>query len=196
MRVDPVLCAHLQSSIIPTLCSVTTKMYTLPLKGRLRINRPFNQNLVAASLVERQKMQEDMKLILNRLLFCLPGIYVAVTGLGAGGGRPSSLEVANTNNAIVYAVFAAGSLCVGPVLNVLKPRVCLLLAAATYPLYVGGLWHYDSTGQTWFIYTTGAISGMSAAFLWTACAFIQFCYPEEDKKGLVSSSKHLHKKLT
>jgi hypothetical protein len=33
------------------------------------------------------------------ILFCLPGIYLALTGLGAGGGQQSSQAVASTTNA-------------------------------------------------------------------------------------------------
>lgn len=120
------------------------------------------------------------------MLFCLPGIYTAITGLGAGGGQSSSLTVANNVNAVVYAFFCFGSVCVGPLINLFKPRVCLMLAGIGYPLYIGGLWYYDRSGQTWLVYVSGGLSGISAAFLWTTCAFIQFSYPEEDKKATVS----------
>lgn len=120
------------------------------------------------------------------MLFCLPGIYVAITGLGAGGGKPSSLQVANNVNAIIYAFFAVGCILVGFLLNFMKPKLCLMLASLGYPLYVGGLWYYDKSGNTWFVYLSGVVSGLSASFLWTTCAYIQFCYPEEDKKAQVS----------
>lgn len=50
-------------------------------KAKLRLNRPFNQNF-----------------IMGCVLGCLPGIYLAVTGLGAGGGQPSSQHVASLTN--------------------------------------------------------------------------------------------------
>lgn len=112
-------------------------------------------------------------------------MYNAITGLGAGGGKPSSLEVANNVNAILYLVLAAGSLVVGSVLNILKPRLCLMLGAAGYPLYIGGLWYFDRSGHSWFVYLSGVLNGISGAFLWTTAAYIQFSYPEERQKGTV-----------
>ena len=35
------------------------------------------------------------------ILFCTPGIYLALTGLGAGGGQPSSQVIASETNAYV-----------------------------------------------------------------------------------------------
>ncbi|KAK5197128.1 hypothetical protein LTR99_000512 [Exophiala xenobiotica] len=52
------------------------------LRGKFRLNRPFTQNFLVGCT-----------------LFCLPGIYLALTGLGAGGGRPSSQAVASEANA-------------------------------------------------------------------------------------------------
>lgn len=120
------------------------------------------------------------------MLFCLPGIYVAITGLGAGGGQPSSLTVANNVNAILYAIFAVMSLGVGSILNILTPKICLMIGAFGYPFYVGGLWFYDRTGNSALAYAAGVILGFSSAFLWTTASFISYAYPEEHRKGLVS----------
>lgn len=119
------------------------------------------------------------------MLFCLPGMYNAITGLGAGGGKPSSLEVANNVNAIIYIMLAFGSLVVGSILALLKPRLCLVLGAVGYPFYVGGLWYYDRTAHNWLVYLSGVTNGISGAFLWTTSSFVQFCYPEEKQKGKV-----------
>jgi hypothetical protein len=141
----------------------------MSLKSKLRLSRPFNQNLVVGAM-----------------LFCLPGMYSAITGLGAGGGKPSSLEVANNVNAIIYIFLAFGSIVVGFVLHKLTPRICLIIGALGYPLYIGGLWYYDRSGNSWLVYLSGVISGISGAFLWTTGAYIEFCYPEEKNKAMVS----------
>lgn len=138
-------------------------------KEKMRLSRPFNQNLVVAAM-----------------LFCLPGMYSAITGLGAGGGRPSSLEVANNVNAIIYIFLAFGSIVVGFILHKLTPRICLVIGALGYPLYIGGLWYYDRSGNSWLVYLSGVLSGISGAFLWTTGAYIEFCYPEEKNKAMVS----------
>ncbi|EXJ82757.1 hypothetical protein A1O3_06572 [Capronia epimyces CBS 606.96] len=140
------------------------------LKSKVRLTRPFVQNFVVGCI-----------------LFCLPGIYVAITGLGAGGGKASSAEVANNINAILYGIFSFGALVVGFVLNKLKPRTCLMIGGIGYPVYVAGLWYFDRTGNDWFPYLGGTVLGCTSGFLWTAAAYVQFSYPEEHCKGLYIS---------
>lgn len=73
------------------------------------------------------------------------------------------------------------------------------VGAVTFPLFVGGLWYYDATGQPWFAILGGVIGGMSAGLLWTVSGFMwekivpaqdetnmvtsQFAYAEENDKG-------------
>ncbi|KAK5948241.1 hypothetical protein OHC33_010675, partial [Knufia fluminis] len=136
------------------------------LKGKLRLARPFNQNFV-----------------MGCILFCTPGIYLALTGLGAGGGKPSSQQVAALTNSILYGVYTVAGWCAGPVLNYLKPKYTIALGAVGYPIYVGSLWYYDRVGGEAFPLFGGALLGVCAALLWTASGFIQFAYPEEVDKA-------------
>ncbi|KAL6251790.1 hypothetical protein RBB50_002000 [Rhinocladiella similis] len=135
--------------------------------GRFRLNRPINQNFVVGAI-----------------LFCLPGIYLALTGLGAGGGRPSSQTVASTTNAVLYGLFCLFGWIGGAILNICGPKITMMFGAIGYPLYVGGLWYFDRQGHNWFPYLGGAILGVTAGCLWTACGFIQFAYAQEDEKAL------------
>lgn len=124
------------------------------------------------------------------MLFCLPGIYTALTGLGAGGGHPSSADVANKTNAILYGLFALVGFFGGTVVNILRPKLCLMIGSLGYPLYVGGLWYYDRTGHSWFPLLSGAVLGLTGGFLWSAAAFVQFSYAQEKDKALVSPNQH------
>lgn len=72
-------------------------------------------------------------------------------------------------------------------MNILTPKVCLMIGAFGYPFYVGGLWFYDRTGNSALAYAAGVILGFSSAFLWTTASFISYAYPEEHRKGLVSN---------
>ncbi|KAM5466608.1 hypothetical protein MauCBS54593_005865 [Microsporum audouinii] len=105
-----------------------TKMENL-----LRLNRPETQNF-----------------FMGWVLFCAPGIYVAVIGLGAGGGKPSSAQVASLTNVIIYALFTICGWFGGAALNILKPKLSVMIGSVGYPLYVAGLWYYDRTGHSWF----------------------------------------------
>ncbi|KAM5460956.1 hypothetical protein MferCBS49748_007571 [Microsporum ferrugineum] len=138
-----------------------TKMENL-----LRLNRPETQNF-----------------FMGWVLFCAPGIYVAVIGLGAGGGKPSSAQVASLTNVIIYALFTICGWFGGAALNILKPKLSVMIGSVGYPLYVAGLWYYDRTGHSWFPLFAGAVLGSLCGPLWTTAAFIQFAYPQEKDKA-------------
>ncbi|KAF3894829.1 DUF895 domain membrane protein [Trichophyton interdigitale] len=140
--------------------------FTAKMESLLRLNRPDTQNF-----------------IMGWVLFCAPGIYVAVIGLGAGGGKPSSAQVASLTNVILYGLFALCGWFGGSLLNILKPKKSVMLGSIGYPLYVAGLWYYDRTGHSWFPLLAGALLGSLCGPLWTAAAFIQFAYPQEKDKA-------------
>ncbi|KAK5028879.1 hypothetical protein LTS07_006259 [Exophiala sideris] len=137
------------------------------LKNIMRRNRPINQNIVT-----------------GMLLFCLPGIYTAITGLGAGGGRSSSGVVANQSNSILYGMFTLFGCLGGPIVNLFGVRISMLLGMIGYPLYVGGMWYYDRTGITWFPLFGGAMIGLSVGVLLTCAGMIAFSYSTERTRGL------------
>ncbi|OJI99848.1 hypothetical protein ASPVEDRAFT_81437 [Aspergillus versicolor CBS 583.65] len=117
------------------------------------------------------------------VLFCLPGIYIALTGLGAGGGQADSQETAALTNSILYGVYTVAGWCAGPVLNHLKPKWTAVIGGIGYPLYVGSLWYYDRIGKQPFPLAAGGILGVCAGLMWTTSGYIQFAYPEEKDKG-------------
>jgi hypothetical protein len=78
------------------------------------------------------------------LLFCLPGIYLALTGLGAGGGKPSSQSVAANVNAILYGIFFITGWFSGTTMNLIGPNYTVFLGSIGYSLYTGGLFLFLS----------------------------------------------------
>lgn len=156
---------------IPSIYSTMATIFSLDSKSKFRLNRPFNQNF-----------------IMGCILFCLPGIYLALTALGAGGGKPSSQRVASLTNSILYGPYTLFGWMAGSILNFLKPKKTILIGSIGYPLYAGSLWYYDRTGHQWFPLLGGFILGFCAACLWTTSGFIQFAYAEESEKAMVSFS--------
>ena len=113
--------------------------------------------------------------MLSSILFCLPGIYLALTGLGAGGGRPSSQTVASTTNAVLYGLFCLFGWIGGAILNLVGPKLTMAFGALGYPLYVGGLWYFDRQGHAWFPYLAGAFLGVTAGmFSWSLKGCVVF----------------------
>ncbi|EPX75279.1 membrane transporter [Schizosaccharomyces octosporus yFS286] len=114
--------------------------------------------------------------IASCILFCCPGIYLAVTGLGAGGGHPSAFHLADVTNTLLYALYSVFGWCGGPLLKFVGPRWALAIGATGYPIYISGLWYYDRTGKQGFTIFTGAYLGVAAAFLWSAAAYVGLAY--------------------
>lgn len=72
----------------------------------------------------------------------------------------------------------------GTIVNLFGPRLSLMLGTLGYPLYVGGLWYYDKTGNSWFPLFSGAVLGALSGILWTCVYMIAYAYADENQKGL------------
>ncbi|KAH8425120.1 uncharacterized protein LDX57_002869 [Aspergillus melleus] len=128
--------------------------------------RPLSQNLVVGSV-----------------LFLLPGIYLALTGLGAGGGRPSSETLAANVNAILYGVFACTGWLGGIVMNLLGPKLTIASSAIGYIAYTAGLCYFDTSGRPGLAYAGGVLEGVCAGLLWASAGAIAYSYAEEKRKA-------------
>lgn len=81
--------------------------------------------------------------VVGLVLFLAVGIYLAVIGLGAGGGKITSAYVSDVSNSTLYAVFVFAGLMGGSVCNTLGSRWTIIIGAVGYPFYVAGLFYYD-----------------------------------------------------
>ncbi|PVI01815.1 MFS general substrate transporter [Periconia macrospinosa] len=131
-----------------------------------RLNNPLVQNFLASVIVS-----------------LLPGIYVALTVLGAGGGPSNATRMANISNSVLYAIYFTFGLFSGSVVSTIGPRYTFLIGSLGYPVFVGSMWYFSNTGHIWFPIFGGALLGMTAVLLWTAAGFIAFSYATEQKKG-------------
>ncbi|KAI0826328.1 MFS general substrate transporter [Irpex lacteus] len=113
--------------------------------------------------------------------FCTPGIFSAVSNLGAGGTENVSLS--DTSNGVLYGLFAVTGLVAGGFNNLLGPKITLFVGTLGYALYIGALWCFDKQGTQWFVIFAGAILGITAALLWSAQGAIMMSYPLEKDKG-------------
>ncbi|KAF8527248.1 MFS general substrate transporter [Gautieria morchelliformis] len=113
--------------------------------------------------------------------FCTPGIFTALTNLGAGGIQDVSL--ADTANGTLYGLFALAGFVSGAICNILGPPVALFIGTLGYALYVGALWCHQTQGTKWFLILAGALLGLSASLLWSAQGEIVMGYPLEKDKG-------------
>ncbi|KAI9364802.1 major facilitator superfamily domain-containing protein [Pilaira anomala] len=114
--------------------------------------------------------------IVGMICFCCPGMFNALSGLGAAG--KSSTKAATDANTALSVTFTICSLIGAPVYNIFGHRV-LIPAALAYVLYVGAFLSTSSAFTT----IAGAVLGIGAGFLWTAQAGIMMSYPSEQDKG-------------
>ncbi|TQV94436.1 hypothetical protein V2A60_002535 [Cordyceps javanica] len=136
-----------------------------------------------ASLKFSRRLTFNQNLISGAVLFFTVGVYLAVLGLGAGGGKPSSQRVSDISNSSLYGIYAIFGFVSGAIMNKLGPRLTMTAGVAGYPLYVAGLFYYDRTGRDWFPILGGILLGLSAPLLWSTSGFIQWAYATELEKG-------------
>lgn len=113
--------------------------------------------------------------------FGTPGMFSAVSNLGAGGTQDVALS--DTSNGVLYGLFALTGLISGGICNLIGPRLTLFFGTLGYALYVGSLWCFQTQGTRWFVVFAGAILGITAALLWSAQGEIMMSYPLEKDKG-------------
>ncbi|KAL1405986.1 hypothetical protein Q8F55_007669 [Vanrija albida] len=115
--------------------------------------------------------------IVGFVCFCSPGLFNALSGLGAGGTVSFGLNA--IANSVLYAMFSLTG-----ELAVLGPRLTLCLGTVGYSVYVGSLWAFQvhpNAAPFWVV--AGGILGVCAALLWTAAGQIMMSYPTEKDKG-------------
>ncbi|KIW23612.1 uncharacterized protein PV07_11799 [Cladophialophora immunda] len=136
-------------------------------KGYLRWHGPFMQNALAA--------------------LCLgltAGIYVALSGLGAGGGQATSQHMIDIAQASCDAASLVAGLFCGVMLNKFGPAICASVGAVGYAVYVGGFWYFGEHGTLAFPVTGATILGITAVLIESTVSYIAIAYSEEREKGL------------
>ncbi|KAI4213366.1 MAG: hypothetical protein LQ349_009289, partial [Xanthoria aureola] len=132
----------------------------------LRLNDPLVQNVLAGIIIGLG-----------------PGMYLAITALGAGGGPANETQMVNLANSVLYAVWFLVGWFSGSFVTTFGPKATFLIGTLGYPIYVGSLWYFTNTANEWFPIAAGAFLGLSANLLWTAGAYISFSYSTEGSRG-------------
>lgn len=75
--------------------------------------------------------------------------------------------MADTSNGVLYGLFTFSALLGGTMINTFGPRITMMFGVTGYPIYIGGLWYFDSYGKLWFPVLAGAYLGITAGCLWS-----------------------------
>ncbi|EDK40503.2 hypothetical protein PGUG_04601 [Meyerozyma guilliermondii ATCC 6260] len=117
------------------------------------------------------------------VLFTQPGMFDAITAIGAGGQKASLAWLTNQALAALYGCFAVVGFMGGSIVNTLGAKLTFFLGTIGYTLYIGSLWSLDKTGNTGFVVAGGALCGISAGMLWSVHGMVIMSYAEEKDKA-------------
>ncbi|KAG7191973.1 uncharacterized protein KQ657_002580 [Scheffersomyces spartinae] len=118
--------------------------------------------------------------MLSCVLFLSPGMFNALTGIGA-----SIDDVATSDNANValYSTFASIGFFSGTILNTIGLRPSMAFGCTGYIIYAGSLLCFIDTRNKGFVIFSGAYLGVCASCLWVSANTILTSYPTEENKG-------------
>ncbi|OAA59178.1 Major facilitator superfamily domain, general substrate transporter [Niveomyces insectorum RCEF 264] len=112
------------------------------------------------------------------------GIYIALSALGAGGGRPNSQHLADIAQSTLVASALFSGLGAGILLNKLGPTFCTVIGGIGYPVYVGGYWYFGENGKLAYPIAGAVILGATCTLIQSSMSYISIAYAEERHKGV------------
>ncbi|KAF4122202.1 Major Facilitator Superfamily [Geosmithia morbida] len=121
-------------------------------------------------------------IVLGLISFSQPGIWNALSSMGAGGlASPFFVNAANVITYVIMVLFC-------PVFSVIGNRFSLkwilVFGTVGYLPYFAALYCNSVYGTRWFLIFGAVTCGFSAAALWTSEAAIAVAYPEDNRRGL------------
>ncbi|GMK55340.1 hypothetical protein CspeluHIS016_0203960 [Cutaneotrichosporon spelunceum] len=119
--------------------------------------------------------------LMGFVCFLTPGMFNALSNLGAGGAQ--DVPLVSATNSFLYAMFCVVGFFSGSIHNLIGSRLTLFIGACGYPIYVGGLWALQVHQVRVFLIISGGVLGACAGLLWTAQGTVMMAYPMEKDKG-------------
>lgn len=114
------------------------------------------------------------------VIFMTPGMYNALTGIGAS---ISDKPTADNASVALYSTFATIGFFGGTICNTIGVRASLMLGGIGYALYAGSLLSFNHNENKGFVIFAGAFLGVCAAVLWSAQGLVVLSYATEQNKG-------------
>ncbi|KAK4057842.1 hypothetical protein OIO90_001061 [Microbotryomycetes sp. JL221] len=120
-------------------------------------------------------------LVLGLCNFCAPGIWGAMSSLGAGGAAEP--WAVNAANALTFCLMVVTAFLTPTVVKLVGVRWTLAIGAAGYAPYAAGLYTNTKFGNQWFLLLGAALCGISAGTFWAIEAAIALTYSEPYNQG-------------
>ncbi|KAI9240023.1 MAG: major facilitator superfamily domain-containing protein [Podila humilis] len=123
-------------------------------------------------------------ILLGFVVFCLPGMHNAISGMGAYGiDAAKDANIVNNANTALGAIFAVSSLVAGGLFNLVGHRWLLFFGGLSYTLYISSYFAWGFIHSAPFIVVAAILLGLGAGCLWCAQGAIMMGYPSEGDKG-------------
>ncbi|KAG0130033.1 major facilitator superfamily domain-containing protein [Tuber indicum] len=113
--------------------------------------------------------------------FLCPGMFNALSGLGAGGQVDSRVQ--SNASVALYTTFAFVGFTAGTALNYFGAQATLAFGGLGYAMYSASFLSYNHTKNEGFVLFAGAFLGVCAGLLWCAQGTVMMSYPMESEKG-------------
>ncbi|KAI8388478.1 major facilitator superfamily domain-containing protein [Radiomyces spectabilis] len=137
----------------------------------------------SSSFVRRYNSPLVQVILLGLVCLCCPGMFNALSGLGAGGSMSSNVALTDAANGALYGCFAIVGFFAGSFTNTVGVKTTLTIGSVGYAIYSAAFWVYDRKQVSGFVIAAGAILGCCAGVFWSAQGSIMMSYPEEKNKG-------------
>ncbi|GAA6009163.1 hypothetical protein JCM10207_004290 [Rhodosporidiobolus poonsookiae] len=124
-------------------------------------------------------------LILGGVAFFGPGMYNALSGLGAGG--LASATVWNQATAILFTFLCVTCVFAPIVINQFQIRWSIAIAACSYTIYAASLYTNSKNGNTWFLILANVINGIGSGLFFAGEGAAVVGYPEPSRRGRMIS---------
>ncbi|KAJ7630488.1 hypothetical protein FB45DRAFT_915686 [Roridomyces roridus] len=120
-------------------------------------------------------------LVIGGVFFCAPGMYNALSALGAGG--LATPWYANATAAAGYVFMAFLCVTGGIIVSQIGVNVALLISSTGDIIYAGSLYLNSKNGTQWFLMLGSIISGCTDGLMYSVEGPIVTSYPEPDRRG-------------
>ncbi|KAH8920221.1 MFS general substrate transporter [Atractiella rhizophila] len=120
-------------------------------------------------------------IVVGGVFFCAPGMYNALSSLGAGG--LASPWYVNATNAAGYAFMAAFCVFGGVIVSWIGVRWSLLGSSFGDLIYAISLYINSKNGTQWFLLFGSILSGCCDGLLYCVEGPVITAYPEPDRRG-------------
>jgi hypothetical protein len=157
----------------PIKLDVAEEVHSLPSEKDIPSDHS-DENVVPRSKIPWFRSTRFQAAVLGGSFFCGPGMYYALTALGAGGLESATLV--NTINGISFGLNAVFAFFSGIFINFFGVRLSLSLGLIGFSIYGAALYCNNRFGTVWLLYFSSVLQGYCTAVLWYEnSSVLHFC---------------------